>query len=234
MNNYSLRPDESVLYQETISIEKRKGNTELLLTNLNLVFITTIKKAFTKSQVDVETYPVEEIKTYNGAPQIKQKDSHVQIFLVCGEISAVFPSMFEARKFVSTAMHLLTGKSAAERGADKVKNAVGLVDNTLGINTIGTVKSALETGITGTLIGGIGRKIAPRSVGNQIIGSAFGLARDVIANNSTTTEPTVESTVQPQPYNDQLDALKKMKELVDAGVLTQEEFDTKKKQLLGL
>ena len=31
-----------------------------------------------------------------------------------------------------------------------------------------------------------------------------------------------------------LDEIKKVKELPDAGIITQEEFDTKKKQLLGL
>ena len=36
------------------------------------------------------------------------------------------------------------------------------------------------------------------------------------------------------PNDEQIETLKKMKELVDIGVLTQEEFDTKKKQLLGL
>ena len=34
--------------------------------------------------------------------------------------------------------------------------------------------------------------------------------------------------------NEQLEALKKAKELLDAGVLTQEEFEKKKKELLDL
>ena len=34
--------------------------------------------------------------------------------------------------------------------------------------------------------------------------------------------------------NDTADELKKFKELLDSGVITQEEFDAKKKQLLGL
>lgn len=33
---------------------------------------------------------------------------------------------------------------------------------------------------------------------------------------------------------EQLDAVKKLKELLDAGILTQNEFDSKKKQILGL
>ena len=34
--------------------------------------------------------------------------------------------------------------------------------------------------------------------------------------------------------NEQLDTLKKLKELMDAGILTQEEFDIKKKEIMGL
>ena len=33
---------------------------------------------------------------------------------------------------------------------------------------------------------------------------------------------------------EQLDAVKKLKELLDAGILTKDEFDFKKKQILGL
>lgn len=37
-----------------------------------------------------------------------------------------------------------------------------------------------------------------------------------------------------QSLDEQLDILKKLKELLDAGILTQDEFDMKKKQILGL
>lgn len=35
-------------------------------------------------------------------------------------------------------------------------------------------------------------------------------------------------------FDEQIDALKKLKDLVDAGILTQEEFDTKKREIMGL
>ncbi|WP_172678219.1 SHOCT domain-containing protein, partial [Bifidobacterium adolescentis] len=38
----------------------------------------------------------------------------------------------------------------------------------------------------------------------------------------------------PMSVGDQLDAVKKLKELLDVGILTQDEFDSKKKQILGL
>ncbi|MDJ1122512.1 SHOCT domain-containing protein [Olsenella sp. YH-ols2217] len=43
------------------------------------------------------------------------------------------------------------------------------------------------------------------------------------------TKPTAD-----QPQEDPVETLKKMKELLDLGILTQEEFDTKKRQLLGI
>ena len=42
------------------------------------------------------------------------------------------------------------------------------------------------------------------------------------------------STPAPALQANAIDELKKLKELLDAGIITQEEFDAKKKQLLGL
>lgn len=43
-----------------------------------------------------------------------------------------------------------------------------------------------------------------------------------------------KTTVQTEKVNGSADELKKYKDLLDSGVITQEEFDSKKKQLLGL
>ena len=45
---------------------------------------------------------------------------------------------------------------------------------------------------------------------------------------------TVASSVPSMSVSEQLDAVKKLKKLLDAGILTQDEFDSKKKQILGL
>ena len=54
-------------------------------------------------------------------------------------------------------------------------------------------------------------------------------------------ETAQDSPVQPKKMekpalslDEQIEALKKLKELVDAGILTQEEFDIKKKEIMGL
>ena len=49
---------------------------------------------------------------------------------------------------------------------------------------------------------------------------------------SDLTKKRQESSVEQQ--NNNIDDLKKLKDLLDNGVITQEEFDAKKKQLLGL
>ena len=52
----------------------------------------------------------------------------------------------------------------------------------------------------------------------------------LIARQQDKTNKTIPSS----PRTDEADQLKKYKELLDLGIITQEEFDTKKKQLLGL
>lgn len=209
MTNYTLQKNETILYQGNVSLEHCNGTTEILLTNLNLVFIITTKKLLSKSNVEVETYLIDDIKLYNNVPQIKQKSSRVEIFMTCAEIVVNFVSIFEASKFVNAALRLLTGKTMAERSADKFKGAIGLVDDTLGINTVGTIKNVLENGIAGSLLGGFGKKSAP--------------AQEALPTNTPSA-----------PTDEQLETLKKLKELVDMGVLTQEEFEAKKRQLLDL
>ena len=46
----------------------------------------------------------------------------------------------------------------AERGSEKIKGAIDLVDETLGLDTRGIAKSFMEDGIKGTIINGIKKK----------------------------------------------------------------------------
>ena len=161
MENYCLQENEALLYKT-----KLYGGIEVLLTNINLILIKTTKvkegkKIFAKEreETDVTVFPVCDIKLYKDIPQIKVKDSSVEIFFATSEEKLDFPSKIEAHKFVHIAYELLTGKSLATRGAEKVKKAISLVDDTLGFNTIGTVRNVMENGITGSLMGKIGKKI---------------------------------------------------------------------------
>jgi septation ring formation regulator EzrA len=53
-------------------------------------------------------------------------------------------------------------------------------------------------------------------------------------NASVTESASVEVEVATTPQKENIDELKKYKELLDQGIITQEEFDAKKKQILGL
>ncbi|MBQ3494359.1 MAG: hypothetical protein IJA69_02985 [Clostridia bacterium] len=53
MENYNLRTDEVVLYKGNVILKNKKGTTELILTNINLVFINKYKKLFSKEEITV-------------------------------------------------------------------------------------------------------------------------------------------------------------------------------------
>ena len=56
------------------------------------------------------------------------------------------------------------------------------------------------------------------------------IAKDVIKETRSNSSDKKEQL----SYEEQIDALNKMKALLDAGILTQDEFDAKKKEILGL
>lgn len=229
MKNYSLKPNESVLYQCNAC-----DNVEVILTNLNLVLIKTTKKLFQKNQIAVDVYPKENIKIYNGVPQIKQKDCSVEIYLTSTEEKIKFLSKRDVHKFVNAVFELLTGKSIATRGAQKIKNAVVLVDNTLGINTVDTVKNVIENGVAGGVLGVLGKTVKKSSKGTNTVNKVLDVTKDILGTTETISNtPQIESKSSAD-YKEQIETIKKMKDLLDAGVLTQEEFEAKKKEILGL
>lgn len=63
---------------------------------------------------------------------------------------------------------------------------------------------------------------------NQIANNIKAYIESIIVNRTSSQNTIIQQT------SSSADELKKFKELLDAGAITQEEFDTKKKQLLGL
>ncbi len=59
-------------------------------------------------------------------------------------------------------------------------------------------------------------------------------SRDVVAVTDDELKQNAQSATANQAPLSSADELKKFKELLDSGIITQEEFDAKKKQLLGL
>lgn len=240
MENYSLKPDEVVLFEDDILIAGSKASSHLILTNINLVIISSAKKMFKKHEVSVFTVPVTDVKIYQGAPQVTQKKENITVYLTSCELNFSFLSTLKAVKFTGKITELITGKSAVARGSGKVKKAIGLVDDTLGINTMGTISGVLENGIVGTLFKGSGqkRKVDNASDTSNTI-TAIADATSTLINSASKKQGQLPLTTKVTQatnltYEERVESVKKLKDLLDMGILSQEEFDAKKKELLEL
>lgn len=79
------------------------------------------------------------------------------------------------------------------------------------------------------------RKNGLGDAGGMLFGMNLAGGLDPRNVRQTTTATSAEPAPAPTPDLDaQIETLKKLKELLDAGILSQEEFDAKKKQVLGL
>ena len=157
METIALLEDEVVLYNGEATSNEYKGNLKITLTSHQIV-VEKEKGIFKKEIELLETIALEDIKTYNDVVQIKQKGTSAEIQTKTKNITFNFSGLIEARKFVGKAIDASTGTTLAKRSSDKVKTALDLTDDTLGLDTRGTIKSVLEQGIKGTLINGIKKK----------------------------------------------------------------------------
>lgn len=234
MDGYFLQPNEVVLFKadDVISSVVPKGKTKLILTNLYLVYIYKVKIGFRKYDTITEKKSIETLKIYNEKPQVKQHGSEVEIYFVDSNHNLTFDSFFTAKKFVKNIYELASGKTVIKRGADKVKSGINLVDETLGLDTVDTVKGVLQKGVVGTVIGGIGHRHAK----SKKVQFAEEMA-EMFVNQTPSNTIEVEEVHNKDAclsFDEQIEAVKKLKTLLDEGVLTQEEFDMKKKEIMGL
>ena len=166
MENYDLEENEVVLYKGNVSLSNQKGFTQLILTNINFVLITKQKKIFGKDQVNVETYAVNELKYYNDSPQVIKKGNLIELYFLSEEVEFSFDSRNEARKFVNATLTLLTNKSTFERNAEKVKETISVIDNTLGIDSVGMTSNVTKNGVVGKATDVISKSV--KAIGNFI------------------------------------------------------------------
>ncbi len=231
MEALHLQENETVLYKKEncIMLQKDRQRTtassELVLTNLNLILIHRIPKLFSHDQIDIEKYPIENLKIYQGIPQIKQNGTCVEIYLLSHEISINLRSAIEAKKFINKAYELITGKSFSERTANKVKSGFDLVDDTLEMDTRDTLKNVIKNGVFSTLLG---KKHNEENKKESIKETIANIRDTVTSKKQSSSENTNEN------LKDNIETLKKLKELVDTNIITQEEFEQKKKELLNL
>lgn len=157
MANYELMADEVVLYEGVVTSKNYKGTLQLILTSQKIIFEKE-KGLFKKERELIDILPLETVKVYNDAAQVKQKGDTVEVQTVDKNIAIVFSGMLEARKFTGKIVDAVTGTTLARRSSDKIKDAFNIVDDTLGLDTRGTIKGFLENGVKGTIINGLGKK----------------------------------------------------------------------------
>ena len=157
MANYELQADEVILYEGTVTSKQYKGSMQLTLTSYKII-LEKEKGLFKKERELIDILLLENVKFYNDEAQIKQKAETVEIQTVEKNVTFVFSGMLEARKFVGKIVNAVTGTTLAKRGSNKIKDAFNMVDDTLGLDTRGTIKGVLENGVKGTLLNGIGKK----------------------------------------------------------------------------
>lgn len=157
MGNFELQPDEVILYEGTVTSKEYKGNLLLTLTSQKVV-IEKEKGLFKKEREIVDVFMLDGVKRYNDVAQIKQKGDSVEIQTVEKNITISFSGMIEARKFTGKIIDAVTGTTLAKRVSDKTKDAFNMMDETLGLDTRGTIKGLLENGVKGTILNGIGKK----------------------------------------------------------------------------
>lgn len=157
MGNFELRSDEVILYEGAVTSKEFKGNLLLTLTSHKMM-LEKEKGLFKKERELVDTVLLENVKFYNGSVSIKQKGDSVEIQTVAKNITLSFSGLLEARKFTGKIVDAVTGTTLAKRVSDKTKGAFNMVDETLGLDTRGTIKGLLENGVKGTILNGIGKK----------------------------------------------------------------------------
>ena len=157
MANYELMADEVILYEGVVTNKNSKGTLQLILTSQKIIFEKE-KGLFKKERELIDILPLETVKIYNDAAQVKQKGDTVEVQTVDKNIAIVFSGMLEARKFTGKIVDAVTGTTLARRSSDKIKDAFNIVDDTLGLDTRGTIKGFLENGVKGTIINGLGKK----------------------------------------------------------------------------
>ena len=119
-------------------------------------------------------------------------------------------------------------RQAAERekALSEAKTATLNAAQSVGELAAGTAQAAGSAAVEGLQAAGATAKSALGAAG-EILGSLASRAKASRAASTSTAK--VDSS-----FEDSLEKVKQLKELLDCGILTQEEFDAKKCKLLGL
>ncbi len=220
MEQIILAEDEFELFKGSakLIVGKKELDTEVHLTTKFISFLVITKILFSK-KTEQEKHEISAVKIYKNKPQIKRKKEIVDIYFKDSERVVKFSTAKEAAAFTSEALKFLTGKSKFVRAVEKTKEIIQEVDETLGIDSVGIVKTA--GAVSGKKIGGImkQKKLGSNKETLKIEGGVF------------RKKETKTLTLTP---DEQMDAVLKLKGLLDEGAITEEEFEKKKKEIMEL
>lgn len=240
----------------------KTGNRgDLFLTNHRLVFI--VESGLFKKTVDVVDFSLEAVKVYNGLAQIKASKPEgggypypIDVFFSDSHEIFYLPSKYKKSigNLIESVNEILTGERVGFNPKDIGQWGIGSklkranVAETIG-GAIGSVKpiTANVADVVSPFVPAAAAIASARGAG---VTGAAGMIIDVISHQTGMGQGEEESDNEQCAQNsassdsstgsanagidDQVEAILSLKKLLDAGILTQEEFDAKKKQLLGI
>lgn len=163
MSKLDLNPNESIILQsKNVASGKILAvhTDELILTNQNVIHISKGVLGNTKS---IRKFPVNQIKTYNGEPQVilgKDRNSlpRLELYFLSGQENFCFQSLRkkEAKQWVNAIYKLMTGNETVKASwesaipgseflAKKIKGTMDAFKDTLADNSNRVVSSKKVT-----------------------------------------------------------------------------------------
>ena len=186
--------------------------------------------------------PLSEIKIFEGQPQVKFYNETIELYLLNEVFAIIIQDKKQAKEFVSTINKQLTGKSAYERTTEKVGKAIGVIDKTFGINTVESMKEIITNGIGSkiNIFGKLGKKSNDKSKNKSEKTNDIGQTARLIFSSIKTVEQKseqerqiAEEKAKNEAFDVMCDKLIKIKNLLDAGAITQEEYEKNKAEIMA-
>ena len=149
-----------------------------------------------------------------------KKEEIVNLYFSNSELHIEFSAEREAKIFTDTLRRLCSGQSKLVRNILKIKKEIKNTGDALDIDISAVAKTAAKIGLNTAMevTGGSGVNKVSKIIGN--------IAQQV-------TEKDNAKDAKLLPDNDQIEMLKKYKQLLDDGAITQDEFDRMKLQIIG-
>ena len=224
MDEFILQENEFELFKGNakLIVNKKAIDVEVHLTT-NCLALIIKKRVLLSKKTEIERHDIKSIKEYDGCHQIKQKGSNVDIYFKDSERTLLFPKDKLAKEFTSTALKFLTGKSKFARAVDKAKKIVADVDESLNIKSTEIAKNVAT----------FSAKKAGEAIGSILTKKVIGSNKETMKINGGVFKKKETKTLALTP-DEQLTAVGKLKELLDEGAITEDEFTKKKKEILEL